>query len=101
MSSQKSTQELREDILRAGKKAAAELIRVAESSILKKGETEFDLGEDLAADKLKNAAAAKRLCIEDALAILDRVDMLQSELDAAKEGKTDAGFQDFTQGRAG
>ena len=56
----------REQILNAGLKGVDELIKVLESPILL-------AGDELSADKMKVAAAAKRLAFEDALAIYDRV----------------------------
>ena len=57
-------------IIEAGHRAVKELIKVAEESILKPD----DDGGDLAADKLKNAAATKKLAIFDAFEILTRIE---------------------------
>lgn len=46
--------ELREEIIKAGYKAVKQLIKVAKEDIIKP-----DPEDDLAADKLKNAAASK------------------------------------------
>ena len=54
--------ELKLSIIQAGYKAVDELIRVAEEKIIVN-----DPEEDLAADRLKNAAATKKLAIFDAL----------------------------------
>ena len=51
-----STKETRKNIIRAGRKAVDELIKVAEEQII------TDSSDDLAADRLKNAAATKKLC---------------------------------------
>ncbi len=59
--------ELKRKLIIAGRKAVEELIKVAEESIITNDET------DLTADKLKNAAQAKRIAIEDAFAILQRI----------------------------
>lgn len=50
-----------ERIISAGEKAVDELIKVLESPIITHAE------DDLSADKMKSAAAAKRLAFEDAL----------------------------------
>lgn len=74
-------------IIAAGHKAVLELIKVAEESILNP-----DLeGDDLAADKLKNAAATKKLAIFDAFEILNRIESEKESLDIAEKGgsKTD------------
>jgi hypothetical protein len=60
--------ELKKKIIDSGYKAVEELIKVAEEKIV----THMD--DDLSADKLKNAAAAKKLAIMDAFEILKRVE---------------------------
>ena len=55
--------------IRAGEKAVIQLIKVAEEHIIKYGED-----DELAADKLKNAAATKKLAIFDAFEILKRIE---------------------------
>jgi hypothetical protein len=59
--------ELKKKLIIAGRKAVEELIKVAKESIITNDET------DLTADKLKNAAQAKRIAIEDAFTILQRI----------------------------
>ena len=59
--------ETKRNIIVAGHKAVLELIKVAEEAILENGE------DDLSADKLKNAAATKKLAIFDAFEILSRI----------------------------
>jgi len=72
-------------IIAAGHKAVLELIKVAEDSILN------DIDSDLSADKLKNAAATKKLAIFDAFEILNRIESEKESLDMAEKGgnKTD------------
>tara|TARA_R110000803_G_scaffold168932_5_gene231973 strand:+ start:734 stop:1009 length:276 start_codon:yes stop_codon:yes gene_type:complete len=65
--------ETKQNIILAGHKAVLELIKVAEEAILNNGE------DDLSADKLKNAAATKKLAIFDAFEILNRI-TLEAEL---------------------
>jgi hypothetical protein len=74
-------------IIAAGHKAVLELIKVAEESILNPDME----GDDLAADKLKNAAATKKLAIFDAFEILSRIESEKESLDMAEKGinKTD------------
>jgi hypothetical protein len=55
-------------IIEAGEKAIKELIRVAKEDIPIKDE------DALSADKLKNAAATKKLAIFDAFEILNRIE---------------------------
>ena len=63
-----NTKETRKNIIRAGRKAVDELIKVAEEKII----THTD--DDVSADRLKNAAATKKLCIMDAFEILQRIE---------------------------
>ena len=69
-----STKETRKNIIQAGRKAVDELIKVAEEEII----TETG-NDDLAADRLKNAAATKKLCIMDAFEILQRITLERYE----------------------
>lgn len=68
-----TTNDIKQRIIDAGYKAVDELIKVAEDKII------TGMDGDLSADKLKNAAATKRLAIEDAFQILARID-LESEM---------------------
>jgi hypothetical protein len=43
-------------------------------------------GDDLAADKLKNAAATKKLAIFDALEILSRIESEKESIDMSEKG---------------
>ena len=58
-----NVQETKKNIILAGQKAVEELIKVAEEAIV-------DSGDDISADRLKNAAATKKLAIFDAFEIL-------------------------------
>jgi len=84
------------NIIQAGHKAVLELIKVAEEAILDNGE------DDLSADKLKNAAATKKLAIFDAFEILTRIELEEriiTDEDAAKES-TQKVFKGFAEGRS-
>lgn len=83
----RTTKEIKLKIIEAGHKAVEELIKVAQEDILKQNED----GGDLAADKLKNAAATKKLAIFDAFEILSRIELEKEALDAIDKGvsKTD------------
>ncbi len=67
---------LKEDIITAGEIAVKELIKVAKEDIIK-----YDAEDDLAADRLKNAAATKKLAIFDAFEILKRIQEEQAILE--------------------
>lgn len=72
--------ELRLKIIEAGYKAVEQLIKVAKEDIIK-----IDSGDDLAADKLKNAAASKRLAIFDAFDILNKIEAEKATLEEVKD----------------
>jgi hypothetical protein len=66
--------ETKKNIILAGHKAVEELIKVAKEAIV-------DSDEDISADRLKNAAATKKLAIFDAFEILNRISDEQNALD--------------------
>jgi len=80
--------ELKKRIIESGYKAVEELIKVAEEQIV------THMEDDLSADKLKNAAAAKKLAILDAFEILKRIEDEQNILDGvvAERNTTNKGF---------
>lgn len=78
-----TSKETKLKIIQAGHKAVLELIKVAEESILKPTDEE---GDDLSADKLKNAAATKKLAIFDAFEILTRIESEKENLEAIEKG---------------
>lgn len=71
-----------------------ELIKVAEEAILDNGE------EDLAADKLKNAAATKKLAIFDAFEILNRIQEEEKILNESEKESSEKVFKGFAEGRS-
>jgi len=73
-----SPKELRLKIIDAGYKAVEQLIKVAKEDIIK-----HDPEDELAADRLKNAAATKRLAIFDAFDILNRIETEKTSLQEA------------------
>ena len=64
-----NNKEIRLEIIQAGEKAVKQLIKGAKENIIKP-----DPNDELAADRLKNAAATKKLCIFDAFEILKRIE---------------------------
>jgi hypothetical protein len=64
-----TNKELKLEIIKAGEKAVTQLIKVAKEDIIK-----YEKDDELAADRLKNAAATKKLAIFDAFEILSRID---------------------------
>ena len=82
----RDTREIKLRIIEAGYKAVNHLVKVAEEDIIN---TESDT--DVSADKMKNAAAAKKLAIFDAFEILSRIELEKENIDSAERGvsKTD------------
>ena len=82
------------NIIQAGHKAVEELIKVAKEAIV-------DSDDDIIADRLKNAAATKKLAIFDAFEILSRIQTEQDILDEKpKEVKKETTFRGFAEGRS-
>tara|TARA_R100001369_G_scaffold63386_1_gene90389 strand:- start:2130 stop:2405 length:276 start_codon:yes stop_codon:yes gene_type:complete len=82
------------NIILAGQVAVEELIKVAKEAIV-------DSDEDISADRLKNAAATKKLAIFDAFEILNRITLEQELLNAKpKEVKKEVVFRGFAEGRS-
>jgi hypothetical protein len=81
------TKDIKIRIINAGYKAVNHLIKVAEENII---HSDGD-NADVAADKMKNAAAAKKLAIFDAFEILSRIEAEKENIDSAERGisKTD------------
>lgn len=69
-------------IIEAGHKAVKELIKVAEEPILNID----DMGSEMSADKLKNAAATKKLAIFDAFEILSRIESEKESIELSDKG---------------
>ena len=80
--------EMKKNIIQAGQKAVDELIKVAKEPIV-------DSDDDISADRLKNAAATKKLAIFDAFEILSRIQQEEAILNdkpIEEEIKTFKGF---------
>ena len=88
---------LKEQIIEAGEDAVRELIKVAKEKIIIADKE----APDLAADRLKNAAMAKKLAIFDAFEILSRVEAERENIEYLKEHGTVLGSTGgFAEGRA-
>lgn len=72
--------DLRLRIIEAGYKAVEQLIKVAKEDIIKP-----DPEDELSVDKLKNAAASKRLAIFDAFEILNKIEAEKAILEEVKD----------------
>lgn len=80
--------ELRKKIIEAGRTAVEELIKVAKEKIIM---DENSLSDPLAADRLKNAAAAKKLAINDAFEILQKIDSEDAQIKLGENGGNSSG----------
>ena len=89
-----NVEELKKQIIDAGERAVKQLIKVAKEDIIKP-----DPDDELAADRLKNAAATKKLAIFDAFEILTRIEgereLLKKGVDTVVDSK-----QGFAERRA-
>ena len=82
------------NIIQAGQVAVEELIKVAKEPIV-------DSDDDISADKLKNAAATKKLAIFDAFEILNRIELEKNMLnDKPKEVTKQSSFKGFAETRS-
>ena len=88
-----TTKETKKNIIRAGRKAVDELIKVAEEKIITNTE------DDVSADRLKNAAATKKLAIFDAFEILTRIEEEKSMINDTDNAK-EKPFRGFAEGRS-
>jgi ASC-1-like (ASCH) protein len=87
-----NTKETKLNIIQAGQKAVEELIKVAKEKIV-------DSEEDISADRLKNAAATKKLAIFDAFEILTRIEEEESMLKESSKKDKGANFKGFAETR--
>ena len=89
-----NTKETKLNIIQAGQRAVEELIKVAKEAIV-------DSDDDISADRLKNAAATKKLAIFDAFEILSRIEAEENMLNEKPvEVKEEKSFRGFAEGRS-
>ena len=81
------------NIIQAGHKAVEELIKVAKEAIV-------DSDDDISADRLKNAAATKKLAIFDAFEILNRIEQENNILEDIIVDKKENSFRGFAEKRS-
>ena len=90
-----SIKETKKRIIQAGHRAVEELINVAKEKIITNTE------DDVSADRLKNAAATKKLDIFDAFEILNRIQEEENLLEGKTPEKTEKkAFKGFAEGRS-
>jgi len=85
--------ETKKNIIQAGHKAVEELIKVAKEAIV-------DSDDDISADRLKNAAATKKLAIFDAFEILNRIQEESNILEDIIVDKKETTFKGFAEKRS-
>jgi ASC-1-like (ASCH) protein len=85
--------ETKKNIIQAGHRAVEELIKVAKEAIV-------DSDDDISADRLKNAAATKKLAIFDAFEILNRIQEEENLLEGRETVKKEKVFKGFAEGRS-
>ena len=90
-----SIKETKKRIIQAGHRAVEELINVAKEKIITNTE------DDVSADRLKNAAATKKLAIFDAFEILNRIQEEENLLEGKTLKETEKKvFKGFAEGRS-
>ena len=87
------TNKTKKRIIQAGQKAVEELIKVAKEKIV-------DSEDDVSADRLKNAAATKKLAIFDAFEILNRIEEEKALLENKPLENKDDTFKGFAERRS-
>ena len=89
-----NTKETKKNIIQAGQIAVEELIKVAKEPIV-------DSDDDISADRLKNAAATKKLAIFDAFEILNRIQEEKNLLEGKAPEETEKkAFKGFAESRS-
>jgi len=76
-----NSKEIKLKIIEAGYKAVEQLIKVSKEAIIK-----HDPEDALSADRLKNAAATKKLAIFDAFEILNRIESEKEAIESIENG---------------
>jgi hypothetical protein len=85
--------ETKKNIIAAGREAIKELVKVAKEKIV-------DSEEDISADRLKNAAATKKLCIFDAFEILNKIQEEEQMIADSNDKESKPKFKGFAEGRS-
>jgi hypothetical protein len=85
---------MKRNIILSGYKAVDELIKVAEEKIITNTE------DDVSADRLKNAAATKKLAIFDAFEILNRIQEEERILENKPVEEKKEAFKGFAERRS-
>lgn len=88
-----NAKEQKKNIIQAGYEAVKELIKVAKEPIV-------ETDDDVSADRLKNAAATKKLAIFDAFEILNRIEIEKALLEGKNIEERQESFKGFAERRS-
>ena len=88
-----NVKETKKNIIQAGHEAVKELIKVAKEPIV-------ETDDDVSADRLKNAAATKKLAIFDAFEILNRINEENNLLEGRVVEEKKESFKGFAERRS-
>ena len=88
-----NVKETKKNIIQAGHEAVKQLIKVAKEPIV-------ETDDDVSADRLKNAAATKKLAIFDAFEILNRVEAEKALLEGTTIQEKENTFKGFAERRS-
>ena len=88
-----NVKETKKNIIQAGHEAVKELIKVAKEPIV-------ETDDVISADRLKNAAATKKLAIFDAFEILGRIEEEKGLLENKPKEEKDDTFNGFAERRS-
>ena len=88
-----NVKEQKKNIIQAGYEAVKELIKVAKEPIV-------ETDDDVSADRLKNAAATKKLAIFDAFEILNRIEVEKALLEGKNIEEKQESFKGFAERRS-
>ena len=88
-----NVKETKKNIIQAGYDAVKELVKVAKEPIV-------ETDDDISADRLKNAAATKKLAIFDAFEILTRIEEEKARLEDKVVEKKETTFRGFAERRS-
>ena len=88
-----NVKEQKKNIIQAGYEAVKELVKVAKEPIV-------ETDDDVSADRLKNAAATKKLAIFDAFEILTRIETEKALLEGKNIEEKQESFKGFAERRS-
>lgn len=91
----KDHNELKRRIIDAAYDSIEELIKVLSEKIISD-----DIGEDISADKMKNAVLAKKTALDDSLYILNKIESEKNIIEGNNNEEQEEKFQSFAERRS-